>query len=234
MTLEPLAPGAGYHGRPSGGPHGLAHAGMDGEDIDQAGQVEDAPYLPARRGEQQVTAVLPGLHPDPAQRGQGAAVDELERGQIDDDPRVARCGRGEHSHDIRGIGDVKLSVQRNDEVTDVFAGAQVGGDHGGAFLLWQQGKVRARRLSQLPIPILRPVPGSGGSPILPAPGAACVRGRNAGAGRQTGLMFDKRTLIWEYPLAGSPVGTGRLVEVTELAAPRIAHPPEPGHQIWPG
>jgi hypothetical protein len=56
---------------------------VDGEDIDQAGQGQDAPHRPARRGEQQVTAGLPGL------RTQSAAVDELQRGQIDDDPRVA-------------------------------------------------------------------------------------------------------------------------------------------------
>jgi hypothetical protein len=70
-------------------PHSVIHAGVDGEDIDQAGQGQDAPHRPAQRGEQQVTAGLPGLRPHPAQRTQGAAVDELQRGQVDDDPRAA-------------------------------------------------------------------------------------------------------------------------------------------------
>ena len=33
--------------------------------------------------------------PHPAQRAQGTAVDELQGGQIDDDPRVASRGRRE-------------------------------------------------------------------------------------------------------------------------------------------
>jgi hypothetical protein len=81
---------------------------VDGEDIDQAGQGEDAAHLPAWRGQQQVTAGLPGLRP--AQRAQGAAVDELKRGQIDDNPRVTSRSRREYSHDARGIYDVKFAA----------------------------------------------------------------------------------------------------------------------------
>ena len=139
--------------------HGLLHAGVDGEDTDQAGQGQNTLHRPARRGEQQVTASLPGLRPHPAQHAQGAAVDELQGGQIDDNPRVASRGRREHGHDARGIYDVKFPVQRDDDVTAVLAGAQASSGHDGAFLLRQHGRVRARRLShQLPVWMLRPVP----------------------------------------------------------------------------
>jgi hypothetical protein len=68
---------------------------VDGEDIDQAGQVKDAPHRPARRGEQQVTAGLPGLRAHPDQRTQGAAFDELQRGQVDDKIRRSRVTAAE-------------------------------------------------------------------------------------------------------------------------------------------
>jgi len=54
--------------------------------------------------------------PHPAQRAQGTAVDELQGGQIDDDPRVASRGRREHGHDARGIYDIKFPVQRDDDL----------------------------------------------------------------------------------------------------------------------
>jgi hypothetical protein len=84
-----LLAGAGQVNQRRYDPRGALHAGVDAEDIDQAGQGRDAPHRPARRGEQQVTAGLPGLRPHPAQRTQGTAVDELQRGQVHDDPRVA-------------------------------------------------------------------------------------------------------------------------------------------------
>jgi hypothetical protein len=109
--------------RAVGGPHGLVHAGVDGEDADQAGQVEKTPDRPARCGEQQVTAGLPGLRPQPAQRAQGVAVDVLQGSQIDDDPRVTNRGRREHGHDARGTCNVQFPVQRGNDVTGVLAGA---------------------------------------------------------------------------------------------------------------
>jgi len=64
-----LLAGAGQVNQRRYDPHGVLHAGVDGEDIDQAGQGQDALHRPARRGEQQVTVGLPGPHP--AQRTQG-------------------------------------------------------------------------------------------------------------------------------------------------------------------
>jgi hypothetical protein len=62
---------------------------VDGEDAGQAGEGKDAPYLPAGRGQQQVTAGLAGLLPGTGQHVQAAAVDELQLGQAEDDPRAA-------------------------------------------------------------------------------------------------------------------------------------------------
>jgi hypothetical protein len=58
-----LLAGAGQVNQRRYDPRGALHAGVDAEDIDQAGQGRDAPHRPARRGEQQVTAGLPGLRP---------------------------------------------------------------------------------------------------------------------------------------------------------------------------
>jgi len=41
---------------------------------------------------------------------------------------------------------------------DLSTDAQADTDHSGAFLLWQQGKVRARRPAPLPVRMLRPDP----------------------------------------------------------------------------
>jgi hypothetical protein len=62
---------------------------VDGEDAGQAGEGKDAPYLPAGRGQQQVTAGLVGLLPGTGQHAQAAAVDEPQFGQVDDEPRAA-------------------------------------------------------------------------------------------------------------------------------------------------
>lgn len=43
------------------------------------------------------------------------------------------------------------------------------------------------------------------------------------------FMFDKRTLIWEYPRQGPEWEQVDPVEVMELAGPRIAH-----HRIYWG
>jgi hypothetical protein len=62
-----VVPGSDHEAGAVGGLHGLLHAGVDGEDTDQAGQGQVTLHRPARRGEQQVTAGLPGLRPHPAQ-----------------------------------------------------------------------------------------------------------------------------------------------------------------------
>ncbi len=61
-------------------------------------------------------------------------------------------GRDDHERrrDIRGVYQVKLPAQRDNDVAVAFAGAQIHAEHRCAFLLQQQGGVPAqRRLHQL-------------------------------------------------------------------------------------
>ena len=104
-----------------------------------------------RRDEHQLPAGPPGLPAPIRQRRHPAGVDERQVRQVHDDLRRAGRGRCERRGDIRGVYQVKLPAQRDDNMTVAFAGAEIHPEHRGTFLLEQQGKVPAQRLvRQLP------------------------------------------------------------------------------------
>ena len=80
-----------------------------------------------------------------------AAVDELQARQVNDDPRLAGNGRRERGRHIRGIYQVKLPAQRDDNMAVAFAGTQIHAEHRGASLLQQQGGVPAQRPIHVPV-----------------------------------------------------------------------------------
>ncbi len=124
---------------------------MDGEAIDEAGEGKNPHHLLPRRSQQQITPGATGLPAPARQRCHTTGVDELQARKIHDDPRLASHDRGERSRDTRGVYDVKLPAQRDDNVTVAFAGTQIHAEHIPAFLLGQQGGVSTQRLvSQLP------------------------------------------------------------------------------------
>jgi hypothetical protein len=82
---------------------GFVHAGVDGEDIDQAGDGKNPEHLTPWRGQEQVTAGVPGQLPAPSQRSHAAGVDELQPGQIDDDLRLASHDQLERCYDSGGV-----------------------------------------------------------------------------------------------------------------------------------
>jgi hypothetical protein len=111
---------------------------MHREDMDQAGGGENPLRLRLRRGQQHITASLPGLRPDTRERGQAAAVDELQVRQVDDDLALAGhqgpqrgCGTG------RG-GYVQLPAQHRHDPAAVPAGTQIHASHQGRLLLQQR------------------------------------------------------------------------------------------------
>jgi hypothetical protein len=120
---------------------------------------------------------MPYRSPHPAVRNQQTARSTLLRTSRD---------RGERVRDAARIADAQFPVQRDDDITALFTDAQADTDHGGAFLLRQQGKVRAQRLSPLPVRMLRP--GLRRPSILPAP-AACRPVRPA----RPGLSASRRS-----------------------------------------
>ena len=65
--------------------------------------------------------------------------------QINDDLRRPGRDRSERSRDTHGIHYVKYPAQRDDNVAVAFAGTQIHAEHGGAFLLQQQGGVLTQR-----------------------------------------------------------------------------------------
>lgn len=89
------------------------------------------PYLRLRRGQQQVTASLPGLVADTRQRGQAAAIDEFQAGQIDDDLAPVG-GEGRQRSRSTACGSyVQLSAQRHHDPAAVSAGTQAHTSHRG-------------------------------------------------------------------------------------------------------
>ena len=86
----------------------------------------------------------------PRQRRHAAAVDELQARQVNDDPRLAGNGRRERGRHIRGICQVKLPAQRDDNMAIAFAGTQIHAEHREGSLLQQQGGVPAQRPIHVP------------------------------------------------------------------------------------
>src|ERR1039458_8040419 len=102
------------------------------------------------------------------QRCHAAGVDEIQARQIDDDRQVAGRDRRERSRDTHSVCYIKLPAQRDDNVTVAFAGTQIHAEHGGAFLLQQQGGVLTqRRVYRYSVYTLRPI-SSGGDALLTA------------------------------------------------------------------
>src|ERR1022692_4430751 len=102
------------------------------------------------------------------QRCHAAGVDEIQACQIDDDRQVAGRDRRERSRDTHSVCYIKLPAQRDDNVTVAFAGTQIHAEHGGAFLLQQQGGVLTqRRVYRYSVYTLRPI-SSGGDALLTA------------------------------------------------------------------
>jgi hypothetical protein len=130
---------------------GCLHAAVDREDLEKASDGENPQHLLLRRGQQQVTPGLPGMHTGEHQRCQAAGVDKFQARQIDDRHALASGDPHERSRDTRSVRHVKLPAQRYDNPAVTFPATQFHADHGGAFLLQQQGGVwTQRQLSQLP------------------------------------------------------------------------------------
>jgi hypothetical protein len=157
---------ASSRGRPAAP---AAHAGVDREDIEKASDGQNPQHLLLRRGQQQVTPGAPGVLTGKHQRCQAAGVDKFQTRQIDDGLALAGGDRRERSRDTRGVCQVKLPAQRDDNPTVTFSGTQVHADHGGAFLLQQQGGVwTQRQVRQLPPWTLRLMPAAVPSGRCPA------------------------------------------------------------------
>jgi hypothetical protein len=123
---------------------------MNGEAAGRAGKGEDPQYPLVRRGEHQIAPGAPGAPAAAGQRSQASAVDELKVREVDDDPRLARCESLEGSRDACGVYNVKLPVQRDDDMAAAFSGAQVHAEHKPAFLpfiAWSRRRSRTRATS---------------------------------------------------------------------------------------
>src|ERR1017187_799771 len=139
------------------------------------------------------------------QRCHAAGVDEIQARQIDDDRQVAGRDRRERSRDTHSVCYIKLPAQRDDNVTVAFAGTQIHAEHGGAFLLQQQGGVLTqRRVYRYSVYTLRPI-SSGGDALLTA-----VPVRSAtGPGRPPADLREPAGRSWCRP--------GRRKRVRDLA-----------------
>jgi len=102
---------------------------MHGEVIDQAGSGESPQYRVPRRGEQQVTPGVPGVRAPAHERFHAARVDEIQGRKVHDDLRLAGRDGHERSRDTRGVYQVKLPAQRDDDMTVAFAGTQIHAEH---------------------------------------------------------------------------------------------------------
>ncbi len=102
---------------------------MHGEVIDQAGNGKNPQHWLLWRGQQQVTASVPGVPAPARQRCHAARVDERQGRQVHDDLRLASRDVHERSLDIRGVYQVKLPAQRDDDMTVPFAGTQIHAEH---------------------------------------------------------------------------------------------------------
>jgi hypothetical protein len=124
---------------------------MNGEVIDQLGNGKNPQHRLPRRGEQQVAPGVPGVRVAARERCHAAGVDELQARQIHDDLPLAARDSHKRSRHTRGVYQVKLPAQCDDDMAVAFAGTQIYAEHGYAFLLQQQGGVLTQRLvRQLP------------------------------------------------------------------------------------
>jgi hypothetical protein len=119
---------------------------MNGQAVGGADEGEDPQYLFVRRGEHQVAPGALGALAAARQRCQASAVDELKARQVHDDPRLAACDGLEGSRYVCGVYNVKLPVQRDDDMAAAFSGARVHAEHQSAFLHRSRAGVPAQRL----------------------------------------------------------------------------------------
>jgi len=127
------------HGpREPGGADGVFHAGMNGRDIEQAGDGTDPKHELLWRGQQKVTPSVPGIRPGKKKGCEAAGVDELKCCQVDDDPR-SRAVTAERTRNSCGVKHVDRAAQCHDDMAIAFASNQLHVEHGSAFPLQQQG-----------------------------------------------------------------------------------------------
>lgn len=112
----------------------LFDADVNGKAVGRADNGENPQYPFVRRGEHQVAPGVPGVLAAACQRGQATAVNELKSRQVHDDPRLAPCDSHEGSRYVRGVDNVKLPVQRDDDTASAVAGTRVHAEHKPAFL----------------------------------------------------------------------------------------------------
>jgi hypothetical protein len=131
---------------------------MKGEGTGHPGDGQDPQDLLPRRGQQEIPAAAAGVPGGARQRGQAAAVDVLQAGQVHDDrPRGPRSRREGGSH-TRGVRYVKPAAQGGDGQAVALADPQVHATHCTAFRNSSKaGSGPGWLVGQLPVPDRTPI-----------------------------------------------------------------------------